>query len=130
MLPKTSDYALRAVIALAREPHKRTSAQQLSKLTNVPRRYLHKVLQALTRAKLLRSQPGPGGGYSLRYESNHISVLDVIEAIVPLERLQHCPLGLPSHIGICPLHARLNQAYLAMESTFRRLMIADLLDSV
>jgi Rrf2 family protein len=64
MLPKTAEYALRAVVWLAREPDETASADHLAENTKVPRRYLHKVLQDLVRAKLVRSQSGPGGGYA------------------------------------------------------------------
>ena len=63
MLPKTAEYALRAVVWLAREPGRPASADHLAEHTKVPRRYLHKVLQDLVRAGLVCSQPGPGGGY-------------------------------------------------------------------
>ena len=39
MLSKTSEYALRAVVLLAREPGKAESADQLAEVTKVPRRY-------------------------------------------------------------------------------------------
>ena len=63
MLPKTAEYALRATVCLGRDPKHTESADRLAEQTKVPRRYLHKVLQDLIKAKLVRSQPGPGGGY-------------------------------------------------------------------
>ena len=50
---------------LARDPNAIEPADNLAARTQVPRRYLHKVLQDLVRAELVRSQPGPGGGYGL-----------------------------------------------------------------
>ena len=66
MLPKTAEYALRTVVWLARHPNLMESADRLAEGTKVPRRYLHRVLQALVRAKLVRSQFGPGGETWLR----------------------------------------------------------------
>ena len=65
MLPKTAEYALRAAVWLGRDPNQTQSADHLAERTQVPRRYLHKVLQDLVRAKIVRSQSGPGGGYAL-----------------------------------------------------------------
>ena len=65
MLPKTAEYALRAAVWLGRTPNTPQSADQLAKAIRVPRRYLHKVLQDLVKAGLVRSQSGPGGGYAL-----------------------------------------------------------------
>ena len=55
MLPKTSEYALRAAVWLGRDPDRTESADHLAEQTKVPRRYLHKVLQDLVRAELVRS---------------------------------------------------------------------------
>ena len=65
MIPKTAEYALRAVVLLARTRERTLSADEIAGIGQVPRRYANKVLQALGRAGFVRSQPGPGGGYRL-----------------------------------------------------------------
>ncbi|MBX9790511.1 MAG: Rrf2 family transcriptional regulator [Pirellulales bacterium] len=129
MLPKTAEYALRAVVWLAREPARTESADHLAERTKVPRRYLHKVLQDLVRANMVRSQSGPGGGYALARPPAKITVLDVVNAVVPLERIRRCPLGLSSHTRLCPLHAELDRVYAATELALSRVSIAHLLRS-
>ena len=129
MLPKTAEYALRAIVWLAREPELPASADRLEENTQVPRRYLHKVLQDLVAAGLVRSQPGPGGGYSLARAPQKISILDVVNAVAPLERIRHCPLGLKSHTRLCPLHRELDKAYAATEEAFAGVLISQLLHS-
>jgi Rrf2 family protein len=129
MLPKTAEYALRAVVWLAREPGEAESAEHLAEYTKVPRRYLHKVLQGLGRAKLVSSQPGPGGGYALTRSPKEITVLSVVNAVAPLERIRRCPLGLPNHTRLCPLHRELDNIYAATEKALARVTIAQLLRS-
>jgi Rrf2 family nitric oxide-sensitive transcriptional repressor len=129
MLPKTAEYALRTVVCLAQEPDEPESAEHLAAQTKVPRRYLHKVLQDLARAKLVRSRSGPGGGYALARSPDSISILDVVNATSPVERIRHCPLGLPSHTRLCPLHKELDRAYAATEAAFSRVTIGQLLRS-
>lgn len=129
MLPKTSEYALRAVVWLAREPGQPSSADDLAEHTRVPRRYLQKVLQDLARGGLVRSQPGPGGGYALVPHPEELTILDVVNAVAPLERIRSCPLGLPSHATLCPLHRELDEAYAATESALGRVTIASVIQS-
>lgn len=129
MLSKTAEYALRAVVLLGGAPSEAESADHLAAATKVPRRYLHKVLQDLVRGGLLHSQSGPGGGYSLARSPEKISILDVVNAVAPLERIRHCPLGLTSHTSLCPLHKELDKAYAATEAAFARVTIAQLLRS-
>jgi Rrf2 family transcriptional regulator, nitric oxide-sensitive transcriptional repressor len=129
MLPKTAEYALRAAVWLARNPNETESADQLAERTQVPRRYLHKVLQDLVRGELVRSQSGPGGGYALARSPAKISILDVVNAVAPLERIRHCPLGLPSHTRLCPLHKELDAVYAATEKALAKVTLAQLLRS-
>jgi Rrf2 family protein len=126
MLPKTAEYALRAAVWLARDPQKSLSANQLAEVTQVPRRYLNKVLQDLVRAGLVRSQPGPGGGYALDRPPQEIAILDVVNAVEPIGRIRHCPMGLPSHTSLCPLHRELDQAFAAVEAAFARVTLAQI----
>jgi Rrf2 family transcriptional regulator, nitric oxide-sensitive transcriptional repressor len=128
MIPKTAEYALRAVVILARGLGRSYSAEQIAEATRLPRRYAHKVLQALVRAGLVRSQSGPGGGYALVRPPEELSILDVVSAVEPITRLRRCPLGLKTHTSLCPLHRELDEAYAAMERAFSRVTIAQLLN--
>jgi Rrf2 family protein len=129
MLPKTAEYALRAVVWLGCDPDQTESADNLAEQTKIPRRYLHKVLQELVRAKLVRSQSGPRGGYALARSPERITILDVVNGVAPLERIRRCPLGLRSHTRLCPLHAELDRVYAATEAALARVTIAQLLSS-
>ena len=127
MLPKTAEYALRAAVWLGRTPTTPQSADQLAKAIRVPRRYLHKVLQDLVKAGLVRSQSGPGGGYALTRSPEEVTILDTINAVGCIQRIRRCPLGLDSHSSLCPLHEELDKAYAAMEDAFSRVSVAQVL---
>lgn len=129
MLPKTAEYALRIAACLARGIDVPEPADQLAEQTKVPRRYLQKVLHSLAQAGLVHSRSGPGGGYVLTRSPDHITILDVVNAVSPLERIRHCPLGLPSHTSLCPLHRELDRAYAATEEAFARVTIGQVLRS-
>ena len=125
MLPKTAEYALRAVVVLADPTGRAYTADQLAEATRVPRRYLHRVLQALVRANIARSQSGPHGGYSLARAADDTTILDVVNAVSPLERIRKCPLGLASHTDLCPLHRELDNAFATVEQAFGKVTIGD-----
>jgi Rrf2 family protein len=129
MLSKTAEYALRVAVCLAQSPEKLAAADELAEVTKIPRRYLHKVVQDLARGGLVRSQPGPGGGYSIAKSPKKISILDVVNAVTPLERIRHCPLGLTSHTRLCPLHRELDKVYAETEKAFARVTLDQLLRS-
>lgn len=126
MLPKTAEYALRAVVWLGRIESGTEPADRLAKNTKVPRRYLHTVMQELVQARLVRSQSGPGGGYSLARPAGKITILDVVSAVAPLERIRRCPLGLRTHTHLCPLHKELDDVYAGTEKALAKVTIAQL----
>jgi Rrf2 family protein len=129
MLSKTAEYALRAVVWLATNVDQREAADTLAERTKVPRRYLNKVLQELVQAGLVTSQSGPGGGYALAVHPEKLTILDVVNAVSPLERIRHCPLGLPTHTRLCPLHKELDRVYAETEKALGRVTVARLLQS-
>lgn len=129
MLSKTADYALRTVACLSGDDSHAERADVLAEQTKVPRRYLNKVLKDLVESGLIASRPGPGGGYSLSRSPDEITILDVVNAVGPLERIRHCPLGLPSHTELCPLHQELDRAYAATEEAFADVTLGQILRS-
>lgn len=90
---------------------------------------MHRVLQDLVTAGLVESRSGPGGGYQLALPPKEITILDVINAVAPIERINACPLGLKSHTELCPLHRELDKAYAATEAAFQKVTIKKLMDS-
>lgn len=127
LLTQSVEYALRAVVYLAREGEPRTTAQT-AEATQVPAAYLSKVLQGLARAGVVKSQRGIGGGMTLVPSPQELTILDVVNAVDPLQRIETCPLGLPEHgVRLCALHRRLDNAMKSVEEAFRRSTLADVL---
>ena len=129
MLSKTAEYALRTVACLSHNESQAERADALADQTRVPRRYLNKVLKDLVEAGLVTSRPGPGGGYTVGRSPDEITILDVVNAVGPLERIRHCPLGLPSHTQLCPLHKELDKVYAATEEAFAGVTLGQILHS-
>jgi Rrf2 family transcriptional regulator, nitric oxide-sensitive transcriptional repressor len=126
MISRTAEYALRAVTHLASRTGAPPTTAQVSRATHVPSDYLAKVLRGLSRAGLVRSQRGPGGGHTLARDPSRMTVLDVVTAVDPLPRIRSCPLGLKDHLTLCPLHRRLDSAVAMVEAAFRQTTIAEL----
>lgn len=129
MLSKTAEYALRAITCVAQQSGELATADSLAEKTKVPRRYLTRVLQDLASAGLVSSRSGPGGGYVLTKDASTLTILDVVNAVSPVERITSCPLGLTSHTSLCPLHAELDKAFAATEAAFSAVTIQMLLES-
>ena len=128
MLSQTTEYALRIVVQLASQGAEPVTIPELARTTKIPSGYLAKVLSQLSRAGLVHSQRGPNGGSVLLRPPEELTVLDVVQAVDPLKRIEVCPLGLRGHgANLCPLHRRLDQAVATVETAFRNSSVADLL---
>jgi Rrf2 family protein len=128
MLSQTVEYALRAVVHLANVAPDAATTDQIAQVTRVPKAYLSKVLQSLVRGGIVRSQRGLGGGMTLAKAPSKLTLLDVVNAVEPIQRIRTCPLGLPSHgARLCPLHRRLDDALAQVETAFGRTVLGELL---
>lgn len=127
MLSQSADYALRTAVFLAMNQGKLMTNEQISEVTKVPSPYLAKIIQALTRSDIVRSQRGVGGGTRLARSPGDITVLQVVSAVDPLRRINYCPLGLDAHgTNLCPMHEKLDEAAAAVEAVFASSTIEDL----
>jgi len=129
MIPLTAEYALRAIVWLASHSEQTQTSEQIATATQVPPRYLYKVMQSLAQAGLIHSQPGPRGGYSLAIPADQICLLDVINTVAPIGRITSCPLNIESHsTELCPLHHELDKAYQLIEKAFEKVTIAQIVN--
>jgi Rrf2 family protein len=129
MISQTAEYALRAVVFLAMNPGNAFTTVQISLTTRVPAAYLSKVLQSLVRARLVQSQRGVGGGFALSKPPEDINILEVLNAVDPIQRIRTCPLGISAHgVNLCALHKRLDDATAIIEKQFADTTIATILN--
>lgn len=129
MISQTAEYALRAMVYLADHGGQPRTNLQIAETTQVPTGYLAKVMQGLSRARIVNSQRGLNGGFTLKKSPDDLTVLEVINAIDPIRRIHECPLKLPSHgETLCPLHQRIDNAAALVEEAFGDTTISELLD--
>ncbi len=106
-ITRQADYALRAMLYLARlEPGKRAATSQIAGDKRIPPSFLAKIISQLSIAGLISTARGAKGGVSLARLPEHISVLEVVEAIdgpIMLNDCTHDPAECPFGED-CPLH--------------------------
>ena len=95
-LNRQTDYALRAVLYLASHPL--ANIGEVAEAQFVPQDFLAKIIQKLSRAGIVKTHRGVGGGISLARPPEKINMLEVIEALEGPLALNRCF----SHPGECP----------------------------
>jgi Rrf2 family transcriptional regulator, nitric oxide-sensitive transcriptional repressor len=128
LFTQSVEYALRAVVFLAMHADEPQKTADIAAATQVPGAYLSKVLQGLREKQIVTLLRGVGGGVQLARAPGKLSILDVVNAVDPIQRINTCPLGLKSHgIRLCALHRRMDDALKVMEAAFRDTTLAELL---
>jgi Rrf2 family protein len=103
---KECEYAIRAMTYLAQHQERRCQAKEISEKQGLPHHFLSKILQTLTREKLLNSAKGPNGGFVLARPDNKITLFHIKAIIDGVDDLSECAVGLAkcNDKMPCPLH--------------------------
>ncbi len=125
---RLADYAVLLAGRMSREPARTFTAAALARETRLPVPTVAKVLAALTRADLVVSQRGPGGGYRSTRTAAGISVGDVIAAIDGPVALTVCAEGGDACdlMEICPSAANWQRINDAVRSTLAGISLEEL----
>lgn len=104
-ITRQADYAVRAVLHLARTGDQRTATSMIAEEQRIPPSFLAKIISQLSIAGLLHTSRGARGGVTLAREAKDITLLEVIEAIDGPIQLNECvgDNGTCSFDGDCPL---------------------------
>ncbi|MEV1121988.1 Rrf2 family transcriptional regulator [Actinosynnema sp. NPDC049800] len=103
-------------------------AARLAALHGLPAAYLTKQLQALGRAGIVRSTPGPRGGYLLDRPPHAVTLMDVVAAVDgadPAFRCTEIRAGGP-HTTRCAIDSAMTRADLAWRRELAGRTLADL----
>lgn len=110
MLTRTSEYAMRAMIYLAGHRNSRLiPGNRIAAQTNIPPKYLSKILGDLVRAGVLEAAPGKRGGFRMARSPEDIPLAEVLAPFEPmLASHRPCPFGkkVCSDEDPCPGHER------------------------
>ncbi|MFH1542523.1 MAG: Rrf2 family transcriptional regulator [bacterium] len=79
LITKDTDYAIKTLCYMAERSEKMFSVDLLSKALKIPRPFLRKISQQLSKKKILRSYKGKSGGFELAIKPKDIFISDVAE---------------------------------------------------
>jgi Rrf2 family protein len=126
-LTRRGDYAVRAMLALARPEAHQLTAGALADATAIPAGYVPQVMGDLVRAGLVANRRGRSGGYRLARPAGEVSLLDIVEAVEGDGRRRTCVLrgGPCRREGACDVHDAFFRAQEAVFGTLAGVSLAD-----
>jgi Rrf2 family iron-sulfur cluster assembly transcriptional regulator len=92
-LTRRGDYAIRAMLLLARQPDEVLSGAEIARHTGIPERLVTQVMGQLVRAALVKARLGRHGGYWLGDAAERIRILAIVEAVEGDARRSRCVLS-------------------------------------
>lgn len=108
MFSKSCEYAIKATICVSQKSKdgSRVGVKDIAKSIDAPEHFIAKILQELTRKRVLKSVKGPNGGFYLENEDLKTSLADIVKAIDGDKIYDECVLGLKacSQKNPCPVH--------------------------
>jgi Rrf2 family nitric oxide-sensitive transcriptional repressor len=121
-----TDYALRILMALARDQSRVVSIEELANEFGVSKNHLMKAAQGLASGGFVRSYRGRTGGLALAREPKHISVAAVVQHIEPDFHIAECfHKSTCSFLPQCRLRAALASARAAFLAILAEKTLAD-----
>jgi Rrf2 family protein len=132
MLSQTAEYALRAVLYIARgrPVAPPCSVEQLAEALGVPRNYLSKTLHQLARAGVLDSTRGRGGGFRLARSPERIRLIEVVRPFDDIGEGRRCLLGRGacSDRAACEAHESWKPVAERVAAYFREKTVAEVMN--
>jgi Rrf2 family protein len=105
-ITREADYAVRCVLFLSQETDRVVSANEISESMSVPKTFLSKILQRLSKSRIVRSSQGVAGGFELVNKPDKVNILEVIEAIQGSAAVNVCAIDERNCdlSSTCPVH--------------------------
>jgi Rrf2 family transcriptional regulator, iron-sulfur cluster assembly transcription factor len=136
MLSNTCKYAIRAVVYLAVNEldNQKIGIKQISSELDIPSPFLGKILQLLSKNKLLKSTKGPNGGFCLAKNADDIKIIDIVTIIDGLDFFNSCIIGMKvchkdnTLEKYCPFHNELDPIRSNLYEKFTNLSIGNFKD--
>ena len=126
-LGRMTDYGV--VLLSYMEENRVTPASELVEKSAIAAPSVAQLLKRLTRARLLVSQRGVGGGYRLARSAEQITLAEIIRALEGPIALTACTDGTSDSCTVasfCQMHGWWNRVNGAVESTLEAITLADI----
>lgn len=134
MFSKTCEYAIRAMIYIAQQSRngERVGIRKIAQGIDSPEHFIAKILQELSRKKMVQSMKGPNGGFFLDKSALQISLADIVRMVDGDHLFSGCGLGLKqcSENNPCPIHFQFKKVRKEMQTMLEQSTLGEFIDQL
>ncbi len=125
---KTSEYAIRVLVFLARYDQRRYSVRELHQKLDIPYKYLSRLMHQLAKAGFIDTLQGKSGGSRIARQKSDIYLYQIVDAVEGLENYDRCILGFKecSDENPCSMHQYWVEERERIKNILYSLSLADL----
>jgi Rrf2 family protein len=129
---KNNDYAIRALLHIARNGEGYLSSREISRKENIPLPYLRRILNRLREEEIITTKEGVGGGAKINRDPEEIRVSNLIEIFQGKLTLLDCVFrkNICINVKTCPLRRRIKKIENVVIKELEDLTIKALLDDL
>lgn len=130
MISKSCKYAIRAIVFIASQAgtSAKPGVKEIAEEIEAPPAFTAKILQKLSKHKIVTSLKGPYGGFFCEKYQLELPVIDIVNAIDGLDVFNECVMGLHncSDEHPCPMHYKYAENRNNIFLSYQRTTIGDL----
>ena len=105
-ITRETDYAIRCILYMSETPKRVTAVEEIAAAKNIPKSFLAKILQKLSKADIVTSHAGIKGGFRLARDPKDVNLLTLVEVIQGPLALNACVIveGACNFRNLCSVH--------------------------
>ena len=132
LLTKNTDYAIRALLHIARNGEGYISSREISSDEEIPLPYLRRILNKLREEEIIITREGVGGGAKINRDPAEIRISNLIRIFQGDLTLLDCVFrkNICSNVKTCPLRKRIKKIEDTVVKELEGLTIKDLIDDI
>jgi Rrf2 family protein len=129
LVTRNTDYALQAICYIAKQG-KVVTVPEMVRVLGVPRQFMRKILQQLSKKKILKSYKGQTGGFKLRLSPEKIFIIQIMHIFQGQVGLNGCFLkkDICPNRGKCVLRKKIRVIENNLLGQLRQINIASLVE--
>ena len=129
LITRNTDYALRALCYIAKQSKSKVTVEELVKKLGVPQPFMRKILQVLSKNKVLKSFKGFSGGFQLGISARKLFLIKIMRIFQGEIGLNACLLkkNICPNKGKCVLRRKLNSIEAGVIKQLKAINIAALI---
>lgn len=127
-IKRKTDYAIRSILYFCEKKNRMADVNEIARKKLIPKIFLAKILQRLSKKGIVKSSKGKGGGFYLLKDPSSLTLMEVIEAMQGPISINLCAIDKRKCklSNVCTVHPVWVNLRKEIEKKFKRITFKEL----